>query len=130
MFIDDVTKKPKMYSYDSQSKKMDSYDSQSHATKLPKRTYDFVMTFRMINMTLVMLFLVGNNVPFLWVFFCLSYTEIHGVPSLRRTMRGCQQELSTTATFPWTTLNVRISTNRKQGIDRLVGEFGPSQSTG
>ena len=41
-------------------KKMDSYDSQSHAT----RTYDFVMTRvgnRMINMTLVMLFLVGNK---------------------------------------------------------------------
>ena len=46
-----------MYSYDSQLKKMDSYN-------IAKRTYDFVMTYMencTINMTLVMLFPVGNK---------------------------------------------------------------------
>ena len=55
----------KMYSYDSQSKNMDSYDSQSHATKLLRgHMNNYVMTYvrnRTINMTLVMLFLVGNK---------------------------------------------------------------------
>ena len=62
MLFLDVTKC--FYSYDSQSKKMDSYDSQIACYKITKRTYDFVMTYvgnRTINMTLVMLFLVGNK---------------------------------------------------------------------
>ena len=53
-----------VYSYESQSRKMDSYDSQNACYEIAKRTYDFVMTYvgnRTINMTIVMLFLVGSN---------------------------------------------------------------------
>ena len=45
-------------------KKMDYYDSQSICYEIAKRISNFVMTYVgncMINMTLVMLFLVGNK---------------------------------------------------------------------
>ena len=60
-----------MYSYDSQSKKMDLRQLIA-CYEIAKRTYDFVMTYmgnHTINMTLVMLFLIGNNLYY--VKFCL-----------------------------------------------------------
>ena len=64
MLFDDITKQP--------VKKMDSYNSY----KIAKKTYDFGMTYvrnRTINMTLVMLFLVGNKKQFVqYKKYCVS----------------------------------------------------------
>ena len=62
MLVLDVTKK---FTCTTANKKKDGFLRQPIACyEIAKRTYDFVMTYvgnRTINMTLVMLFLVGNN---------------------------------------------------------------------
>ena len=77
MLFDGVT--TKIYSYDSELKKDGLLRQPIACHEIAKRTYEYVMIYvrnRTINMTLVMLFLVGNKGYYALTLLLLSFVNV------------------------------------------------------